>query len=77
MSGDLIARTDKMIEEFLAKAEFQPDPARKRLIFAMDATASRQPTWDLACQVQGQMFIEAGGTTASMFSWFTSVASVR
>ena len=27
-----------------------------RLLFAMDATASRQPTWDSACQVQREMF---------------------
>ncbi|MFV0296767.1 MAG: VWA domain-containing protein [Hyphomicrobiaceae bacterium] len=27
-----------------------------RLIFAMDATMSRQPTWDLALGLQGQMF---------------------
>jgi len=31
-----------------------------RLIFAMDATMSRQPTWDRACQLQGEMFQEAG-----------------
>jgi hypothetical protein len=31
---------------------------RGRLVFAMDATASREPTWDQACQVQGQMFLE-------------------
>jgi hypothetical protein len=29
-----------------------------RLIFAMDATASREPTWDHACQLQGEMFRE-------------------
>jgi hypothetical protein len=29
-----------------------------RLIFALDATASRQPTWELACQLQAQMFEE-------------------
>jgi hypothetical protein len=29
-----------------------------RLIFAMDATASREPTWDHACQLQAQMFAE-------------------
>jgi hypothetical protein len=29
-----------------------------RLIFAMDATASREPTWDHACQLQAQMFEE-------------------
>jgi hypothetical protein len=33
--------------------------ARARLIFALDATASRQPTWDLACQLQSAMFEEA------------------
>jgi len=27
-----------------------------RLIFAIDATASRQPTWDLACTLQSRMF---------------------
>lgn len=29
---------------------------RGRLMFAMDATMSRQPTWDMALQLQGQMF---------------------
>ena len=29
-----------------------------RLIFALDATASREPTWDHACQLQGEMFHE-------------------
>ena len=32
---------------------------RGRLIFALDATMSRQPTWDAACQLQGEMFREA------------------
>jgi hypothetical protein len=27
-----------------------------RLIFALDATASRQPMWDTACQIQAEMF---------------------
>src|SRR5262249_58101135 len=27
-----------------------------RLIFALDATASRRDTWDMACTLQGQMF---------------------
>ena len=30
-----------------------------RLIFALDATASRQPTWDQACRIQAEMFHEA------------------
>jgi hypothetical protein len=32
---------------------------RGRLIFALDATMSRQPTWDTACALQGDMFREA------------------
>lgn len=34
--------------------------ARGRLIFALDATMSRQPTWDTACTLQAEMFREAG-----------------
>jgi len=47
------------IEAFLSQAR-QVGPAegspRARLVFALDATMSRQPTWDLACRVQGEMF---------------------
>jgi hypothetical protein len=32
---------------------------RGRLIFALDATASREPTWDMATQLQSAMFEEA------------------
>jgi len=40
-----------------------------RLIFALDATASRQPSWDRACQLQGEMFHavqEIGGLAVSL-----------
>jgi hypothetical protein len=33
--------------------------ARGRLIFALDATASREPTWDMAARLQANMFEEA------------------
>jgi hypothetical protein len=33
-----------------------PDQARGRLVFALDATMSRQPTWDRACVIQAEMF---------------------
>ncbi|MFQ5994418.1 MAG: VWA domain-containing protein [Acidiferrobacterales bacterium] len=50
------------ITEFLQKVAQTPavKPAgeRGRLVFAMDATASREPTWDTACHIQGQMFQE-------------------
>lgn len=32
---------------------------RGRLLFALDATMSRQPTWDAACRLQADMFQEA------------------
>jgi hypothetical protein len=45
------------IDAFIRKATTTPKPgAGGRLIFAMDATASREPTWDHACQIQGEMF---------------------
>jgi hypothetical protein len=51
------------VEAFLRQVAQTPPPrpggVRARLIFAMDATASREPSWDRACQVQGQMFLEA------------------
>ncbi len=47
------------IDAFLAQVRSAPSPATSgngRLIFAMDATMSRQPTWDMALQVQAEMF---------------------
>lgn len=50
------------IEAFLAKVAStparKPSGSRGRLIFAMDATASREPSWDRACHIQSQMFLE-------------------
>src|SRR5262249_60431943 len=34
---------------------------RGRLIFALDATMSRQPMWDTACRLQADMFREGVG----------------
>lgn len=51
------------IDAFLAKAKTlgpRTDGRRGRLAFALDATMSRQPTWDLACKLQAEMFEEAG-----------------
>ncbi len=51
------------IAAFVAKARaMSPHQAsgRGRLIFALDATMSRQPTWDMACALQADMFREAG-----------------
>src|SRR3569833_2614343 len=37
----------------------QAAAGRGRLLFALDATMSRQPTWDMACAIQADMFREA------------------
>lgn len=43
-----------------------------RLVFALDATMSRQPTWDLACALQGEMFAaaRAAGGLEVQLVWF-------
>ena len=50
------------IQAFLKKLDQTPrgNSTRGRLIFALDATASRQMTWDHACHIQAMMFEEAG-----------------
>jgi hypothetical protein len=52
------------IEAFLtrARAVAIEGVGRGRLIFGLDATASRQPTWDQACHLQAQMFEEVAAT---------------
>jgi hypothetical protein len=56
-----VARTSSAseVDAFLAKLKSMPVAAtgeRGRLIFAMDATMSRQPTWDMALALQADMF---------------------
>jgi hypothetical protein len=53
------AAASRDIDAFLqvAKAKVPgPAGARGRLVFALDATMSRQPTWDMACRLQSDMF---------------------
>ncbi|AWC23853.1 MULTISPECIES: vWA domain-containing protein [Aminobacter] len=51
------------IDAFVRQARaLAPGKAGGRLILALDATMSRQPTWDLACELQGQMFDAVGKT---------------
>jgi hypothetical protein len=51
-----LTTTDALVEGFLARAAAAPPPRGKRIIFAVDATGSRQPTWDLAAKAQAEMF---------------------
>ncbi|MCP1851495.1 MULTISPECIES: VWA domain-containing protein [unclassified Bradyrhizobium] len=51
------------IAAFVAKARAMSPHragAHGRLVFALDATMSRRPTWDMACTLQADMFREAG-----------------
>lgn len=66
------------VSAFLRKAATIPAVAGKtqaRLIFALDATASRQPTWDRACQLQGEMFkeTESIGNLTLQLVWYRGV----
>jgi hypothetical protein len=55
---------DSFLEEVKQLAGGGSGSGRGRIIFALDATASREQTWDTACQLQAEMFREvaaAGG----------------
>ena len=70
------------VDAFLRKAAAVPSVAagkRGRLVFALDATMSRQPTWDLAQTLQGRMFEAAGalGGLDVQLVFFRGVAECR
>ena len=76
MTNVPVTTTDQMVEDFLAGIEFESLPVRKRLIFAIDATASRQPTWDLASpnpRCSSRLVVTAVSTS----SWSITAASAR
>jgi hypothetical protein len=52
----------EFIERVHALGPASASDKRGRLIFALDATMSRQPTWDSACALQADMFREAAKT---------------
>jgi len=60
------------IQTFLEQVNRLPaktDAGQGRLLFAIDATASRQPTWDNACHIQASMFQateKIGGLSAQL-----------
>jgi hypothetical protein len=59
-SNKPIASAAGDVDQFLAAVKQMPAATGEgRLVFAMDATMSRQPTWDTALSIQGQMFMEA------------------
>ena len=65
-AGKLVSSSRTEIDAFLDKVNSLGPPAktagRGRLLFALDATMSRQPTWDQACVLQAEMFREAAAS---------------
>lgn len=55
------AAVEAFLREVAAVPALKPTSERGRLIFALDATASREATWDRACRLQGEMFEAAAG----------------
>ncbi len=57
-----VASSNDDVQAFLAKVRSTPPVKHRgeagRLIFAMDATMSRQPAWDQALNIQAEMFEE-------------------
>jgi hypothetical protein len=60
------------VDKFLAAIR----PPRGRLIFALDATMSRQPTWDRACHLQSEMF-RAADTLAVQLVYYRGESECR
>jgi hypothetical protein len=76
------ARSD--VDAFLSNLAAVPSPQRRggergRLIFAMDATASREPTWDTAIQIQSEMFSETAalGGLEVQLAWYRGFGQFR
>jgi hypothetical protein len=77
----------EMADRFLVAVKARRAAASGRLIFALDATASRQPTWDAACALQAEMFREVTGLDVQLIyyrgesecqasRWFSDAASL-
>ena len=69
------------VDAFLARVKSMTPAVsgRGRLIFAMDATMSRQPTWDMALKLQGDMFSavkEVGGLDVQLV-YFRGLGETR
>jgi hypothetical protein len=63
-TAPVTSQLDTFLEEVKGLALGGSAGGRGRIIFALDATASREQTWDTACKLQAEMFREvatAGG----------------
>ncbi|EKF19551.1 hypothetical protein [Nitratireductor pacificus] len=51
---------DAFVSQVRAMGAVKSGAGEGRLVLALDATMSRQPTWDLACRLQAEMFDAVG-----------------
>jgi hypothetical protein len=74
MTNNLPASHAKQVADFLQKQR----TVRGRIAFVIDATASREPTWDAASQLQSEMFSEAArlGGLEMMVTYFRGMNEV-
>jgi len=85
MTRSNLPDTHRQVSAFLARLEQVPAPVpsqggrRGRLIFALDATASRQPTWDRACRIQADMFDETAalGGLEVQLAWYRGLGEFQ
>ena len=72
-----VVSNDGDIDAFLQAVRTAPPATRGRgrLLFALDATMSREGTWDQAAAVQADLFREAGrvGGLSVQLMWFRGV----
>jgi hypothetical protein len=61
--------SSSQIQAFLERRKAE-EKSRARLIFAVDATMSRQPTWDRAAELQAEMFKAAGSSIDVQIVYF-------
>ena len=64
------------VAAFLTALKAAPPAGAGRLVFALDATASRQPTWDQAMRVQDEMFRAATGLAVQLV-YYRGLAECR
>ncbi len=76
-----VVSDDGDIDAFLAAARAASPAVRGqgRLLFVLDATMSRERTWDQAAAVQAELFREAGrvGGLSVQLAWFRGIGEFR
>jgi hypothetical protein len=78
-SAEISANIDAFIAGMTRSASPAASSGVGRLIFALDATASRRETWDIACNLQGEMFqaVSAAGRLSVQLVYYRGLSECR